>query len=485
MSAIDTSTGDVVVAATTAATAATAARPVIRPTRDRPLPTAGPQHQEPQDPDHEFWWHATATSLQSLLESCGYDAASQAAHLGWYRRFIIPALGPRPRPGVAPAFRPCPTADGSACELSINWAERRRHRVVRFTIEATGAAAGTAADPFNQEATLRLLRGMAGDVPGADLERFEHFVRGFFFPDADAARAVLPRLPARAPRSQAWVAFDLLPSGRAMAKVYFMPLLKCVQTGTPANRLVRDVVASARDGHGGFGAPLDLFERYAQSCAGKGMAPKVEMVAIDCVDSPASRIKMYLRTSVTTLAGARDAYTLGGRLDGEAVEAGLDAMGQLWRILFRLDARGDIDDVDVLPAGSYCGFAVEMKPGRARPEVKMHIPVRKIEGTDAQLIESLSSWFRRRGDGEFASSYRGYLEKALYVKTSRADAMCVKSRVLIADGQEQPQTRPRRDERNAHVCLVRVYGRDRGVYDDVLLDQDFWTSCSRGHLERL
>ncbi|GAB1316444.1 hypothetical protein MFIFM68171_06654 [Madurella fahalii] len=121
-------------------------------------------------------------------------------------------------------------------------------------------------------------------------------------------------------------------------------------------------------------SPLDLFESYMQSFTDKSIAPKVEMIAIDCVDSPASRIKMYLRTSVTTLAGARDTYTLRDRLDGETVEAGLDAMGQLWRILFRLDALGDIDDVDVLPAGSYCGFAVEMKPGRARPKVKMHIP---------------------------------------------------------------------------------------------------------------
>ncbi|KXX74882.1 7-dimethylallyltryptophan synthase [Madurella mycetomatis] len=406
MSVIGTSTGDVVVTPA-------ALEPIIQPTHNIPLSLARPQYQGPQDPDHEFWWQATGTSLQSLLESCRYDAANQAAHLAWYRRFIIPALGPRPRPGVEPAFKPCPTADGSACELSINWAERRQQRIVRFTIEATDAAAGTPADPFNQEATLRLLRGMASDMPGSiDLERFEHFVRGFFLLDADAARAVLPRLPAGAPRSQAWVAFDLLPSGRVMAKVYFMPLLKCIQVGTPANRLVRDVIASARDGHGGFSAPLDIFERYTQSFANKRNGPKVEMIAIDCVDSPASRIKMYLRTSVTTLAGARDAYTLGGRLDGEAVEAGLEAMGQLWRILFRLDTHGDIDDVEVLPAGSYCGFAVEMKPGRARPEVKMHIPVRKIEGTDAQLIESLSSWFRCQGDGEFASSYRGYLEKA-------------------------------------------------------------------------
>jgi hypothetical protein len=72
-----------------------------------------------------------------------------------------------------------------------------------------------------------------------------------------------------------------------------------------------------------------------------------------------------------------------------------------------------MENVEVFPKGSYCGYAIEMKPGQAEPQVKIHMPVRKIDGTDAQLCQSLSTWFAARGHGELAASYRTDLEAAL------------------------------------------------------------------------
>ncbi|KAK0701276.1 aromatic prenyltransferase, partial [Lasiosphaeris hirsuta] len=362
-----------------------------------------------------FWWRATAASLASLLATCQYSAADQSTYLSWYRHFIVPALGPRPVAGVKPKFQPCPTFDGSACELSVNWRERGSGRTVRFTIEATGHEAGTQRDPFNQQETLRLLRGMASGMPDTDMNlgRFEHLVRCFFLSN-EAAAALLPQLASDTPLSQAWVAFDLV-EGKVLAKVYFMPILKCISTGISTNQLVYDAVRTCNDRYGGYDAAISVFDSYSRSFAvpsTRGDPPRIEMLAIDCIDSPESRIKMYLRTSVTSLARAKDAYTLGGRLSGDEVEHGLQALAELWPILFRLTVDDDIENAQVLPAGSYCGFAVEMKPGRPEPEMKMHVPVRKIRGTDAQLCSSLSTWFRRRGHREFAASYRSSLEEA-------------------------------------------------------------------------
>lgn len=369
--------------------------------------------------DEEFWWRATAPSLSCLLASCQYTEDDQLSHLRWYHRFIISALGPRPIPGKKPLFQPCPVFDGSACELSINFKERSQARTVRFTIEATGLEAGTAADPFNQDATKRLLLDMAAAVPGLDLKHFDMFVDSFFLPPS-VADSLVPRLPAGTPLSQVWVAFDLLRGGKLMAKVYFMPILKWIHTGVPTTKEL--VFAAARKCSGNYGAydaPIALLDSYLESFL-RGERPSVEMVAIDCADTPDSRIKVYLRTGANTLARAKDLLSLGGRLSGElALLAGLEALTELWPILFRLstddDEIADMESFEVFPKGSYCGCAIEMRPGREIPETKLHIPVRKIRGTDAQICKSLAAWFAKRGHVEFAAAYKTDLETALYV----------------------------------------------------------------------
>jgi len=359
--------------------------------------------------DEDFWWRATAESLGHLLSTCRYTHEDIFAYLRWYHRFIVPALSSCPRPGKKSQFAPCPVFDGSSCEHSINWKELSDNRTVRFTIEATGHQAGTAADPFNQEETKTLLTKMAQEVPGIDLKHFEIFAEEFFFSSA-AAEALAPKIPPGTPLSQAWVAFDLL-RGKIMAKVYFMPILKWIQTGIPTRVLVSRAVQKCSGKYGTYDAPMKLLDSYLESFV-PGSGPVVEMVAIDCVDSPDSRIKVYLRTDVNTLAKAKVIYTLGGRLSGEAIDAGLEALTELWPILFRLEG-SDFENTEVFPRGSYCGCAVEMKAGHAQPGTKIHIPVRKINVTDAQLCQSLSAWFAKRGHRDFAATYEENLRAAL------------------------------------------------------------------------
>ncbi|KAK4201189.1 aromatic prenyltransferase [Triangularia verruculosa] len=355
--------------------------------------------------DQRFWWQATGPSLSRLLALSGYTDKDQQSHIHWYHQFITAALGPRPIAGTKLLFQPCPVFDGSACELSINFKERSPERTVRFTIEATGHEAGTNADPFNQDESTRLLQSMVGNVGGLDLHQFNIFAEKLFFSPEDAA-ALLPHVPQGTPLSQVWLAFDLLRGGDIMAKVYFMPILKWIETGIPTKDLVFDA-ARRCDKHGSYERPIQLLDDFL--CEGVA-PPVVEMVAIDCINSLDARIKVYLRTDANTLGKARHLLTLGGRLSGELVEQGLEALSELWPVLFCLPEGTDIDNIEVFPAGSYCGCAVEMKPDREEPETKLHIPVRKIQGTDAQLCESLSKWFKQRGHTEFSAKYKENLE---------------------------------------------------------------------------
>lgn len=359
--------------------------------------------------DEKFWWRATASSLSHLLAQCRYETADQFAILRWYAKFIAPALGPRPIAGRQPLFQPCPVSDGSAVEHSINWKELSSRRLVRFTIEATSYEAGTPADPFNQKETLKLLQTLkqSGEAESLDLGQFETWAKEFFF-QPETAQELLSKLPPGTPCSQTWIAFDLLPGKRPVVKVYFMPFLKWIHTGTLGKDLVLQAALKCNGKYGTYDHPIAILDKYLKTFPEEA----VNMAGIDCVDSPDSRIKVYLQTRANTLDGARRAYTLSGQLSGDVIDKGLEALCELWSVIFRLQ-EADIGNTTVFPKGTHCGLAVEMKPGRAELETKLYLPVRKLDGSDADLCDSLASWFRKRGHGEFSTAYKEDLMSAL------------------------------------------------------------------------
>lgn len=358
------------------------------------------------DQDQEFWWKSTAPSLSRLLENAQYSKEQQLNHLRWYHEYILPALGPAP---ARAKFKPCPVFDGSAVEHSINWKETEQKPTVRFTIEANSYDAGTFEDPFNQLAAERLVRRLAAKSSDFDTRQFDIFVDALFIPK-DRAKQLDSKVTAEMPRSQIWLAFDLLRE-KVLTKVYFMPVLKWHDTGIPTGKLVLEAVRKCNRPGTNYDNATSILGGYLGSFEA-GQGPVVEMVAIDCVDSPSSRIKVYLRTGVNTLRKAKSQYTLGGRLSGKSIEQGLQALTELWPILFRLEGPS-IEDIEIFPEGSYCGCAIELRPGDAELETKLHIPVWKTGGTDAQICQSLSTFFTDRGHGGFAAEYKTNLAAAL------------------------------------------------------------------------
>ncbi|KAK0663389.1 aromatic prenyltransferase [Cercophora samala] len=375
------------------------------------------------DDSNDFWHETTALPFIKMLQSSGYSNEDIETHSKWYNRFIIPALGPRPQAGKKPLFDARITADGSPIELSVNFKETSNVRTVRFTIEATGPEAGTPTDPYNQEETTRLLQAMANSIPSIHLGQYKTFSHNLFLP-ATTAPSLLPKVLHGTPLSltQAWVAFDLAHGGGIMAKVYFMPFLKWLHTASSSSPamatkdLVFDIARQCNGPFGSYDHPISLLDSYLSSFPSGSFQPTVEMVAIDCIDSPSARIKCYLRTNVTTLQQAKEAMTLGGRIKTEDTEATLQLLGELWELLLRskIGSGEDIETKSVLVEGAYCHLAVEMKPGfPGSVETKLHIPVNKVDGglRDEVICAGLGEWFAKRGHGEFGGSYRKELKE--------------------------------------------------------------------------
>ncbi|KAK7745572.1 hypothetical protein SLS53_003072 [Cytospora paraplurivora] len=342
--------------------------------------------------------------------------ADQVNYLGWFLRRITPALGPRPLDGK-PHWGSSFTPDGSPLEYSLNWKQKTHRQTVRFTIEPVGEAAGSAADILNQLAAKDALTGMTDEVPGLDLQRFILLSSETGVPN-EAGQEVLAKLPSGHPKVLTLLAFDL-EGGNIVAKAYYNPGPKALLTGKPTKAIVFDAIRKCNGPQGSYSAGVQVLDDYLASYSAAEQ-PQVFLLANDCVvDSPASRLKVYVSTPITTLAAASKAITLKGRLSGPAIEPVVNAVEEFWEHLFGLSSTDAVtQDREVLPPDSRGVLVYEIRPTIAGSkdadvEVKLHMPPSWLGNTDAEVCKVLSSWFEKHGHPELASSYQQKLVSAL------------------------------------------------------------------------
>lgn len=366
--------------------------------------------------DQDFWWDVFGQSLASLLKTSQYGEEEQLDYLRWFHHWIIRSLGPRPVNGK-PHYGSSFTYDGSPMEYSLNWKEKKAYQTIRFTIEPCSWKAGTAADPLNQLAARNHLIEMAKNLPGIDLTRFNLFWSETNVP-GEAADDILSKLAPGIPRVHTLVAYDLERRG-IVAKAYFNPALKAIHTGKSITTIALDAIRKCNGPAGSYDASIKVIDDYMKTF-GVSERPQIGLLSNDCVvDSSTSRVKVYVVAPVNTLAKAKDVFHLGGRLSGSDITAGLRAVGEFWGHVFDLRSSDpDIDEKEVLAAGSRCVFAFEMRPTAeaqkvADIQVKMHMPASWLGQTDAQICKVLSTWFQNHGHSDFAVRYQPDLISAL------------------------------------------------------------------------
>jgi DMATS type aromatic prenyltransferase len=371
------------------------------------------QELQSRHEDHAFWWSMLGESFATFLKSSQYSEEHQLYYLRWFQKWILGSFGPRPVDGKA-YHRPEFAWDGSPLEFSINWKEKKPTRTVRFTAEPMTRNSGRPADLLNQRAAHELFTAMSRDVPGIDLTRFNLLLSETSVPDHFAEK-VLAELPAGHPKSRVLVAYDL-EGGAVVAKAYYNPEHKSILKGIPSYQVVFDAIRKCTGPYGTYDASIAAVEEFLTSHVG----PVVTLLANDCVvDSPSSRLKVYVTSPVTNLTTALENFNLAGRITGPRSEAGLKAVRAFWCHAFGLDSESpDVETKEVLPAGSRCVFVHEMRPRTDdQPgvdiEVKMHVPGSWLGDTDTKIIESLSAWFEKNGHPEFASSYGSEVAAAL------------------------------------------------------------------------
>ena len=170
-------------------------------------------------------------------------------------------------------------------------------------------------------------------------------------------------------------------------KAYFLPQVRSKVTGVPAMDILTPVINDL-----GMGLPWSKATSYFSTLPSEfDVQPAI--AAVDCVPAADNRFKVYVRTQATNLSALCDMLTLGGQLDGPAVEATLAKLRELWRALF-----GPISDETPLkqkpsnvgPAGFL--FYYEMSINSSSPIPKIYIPAGRFLENDAHVARVMSQF---------------------------------------------------------------------------------------------
>lgn len=355
--------------------------------------------------DQELWWHDIAPLTNRLLDLVGYSTHDQYEHLCYIYRFVLPALGLYPRPGLSQITTAVP--GGRSFELSVNYQNGKS--TLRYDFEPSSSLAGTSRDPYNQLMTAELMSKLELGGANIDLFWYHHFINTLGLTSRD--KATLKDQKTGHATTQYMVAWDLKQASNNMLKMYLFPMLKACATGVPAGRLVMDAVAS--------GSPqikdspaFSMLEEYLTE---RNLMENVCILSWDCEDVASSRLKVYIADPEVTLERIVDMWTLGGRLSSsKRNQQGLAHLKQFWsRLNIPEGSRStyELGQPEQSDGRSGLTFNWEFKAGSSEPDPKLYVPC--MGENDGALARGLSTYFNDLGWSDLAGSYETKISSAL------------------------------------------------------------------------
>jgi DMATS type aromatic prenyltransferase len=170
-------------------------------------------------------------------------------------------------------------------------------------------------------------------------------------------------------------------------KAYFLPSVRSKVTKTSAMDILTSTIGDL-----GMTQPWSKATTYFSTLP---QEYKIEPViaAVDCVSAAENRFKVYVRTQATHLSALCEMITLGGQLEGPAIDATLCKLREIWRALF-----GPIsDETPVQQRRSNNGpsgflFYYEMALGNSSPIPKIYIPAARFLESDGHVARVMSQF---------------------------------------------------------------------------------------------
>ncbi|KAL5589202.1 hypothetical protein FOBRF1_015730 [Fusarium oxysporum] len=342
--------------------------------------------------DSDWWWKTLGPQLNTLLTEADYDLNEQYEALLLLYRWVVPEMGPRPRSSIAP-WKSFMTDDHSPIEYSWKWNSGSKKPDIRYAIELVSPLAGSKQDPFNQVPTRNLVYNLAKIIPELDLTWFEHFWHELLGPGSPTTSTS----GISTKGSTIFAALEMLHDHLSI-KVYFIPV------ETPelsAWHQIRHAIETS--GCQNLEALNHVQAYLSKHDDGRRLRPF--MLAIDCVEPGASRLKIYARSNQTSFRFVRNVMTVGGLRTG--LDKSLERFADLWKRTLGLDPdtspEDELPNVDHLTSGAVFNF--DVAPKSSIPDVKAYIPVRHYTNNDLHAALGLVGYLEDHGHGYYSQSY--------------------------------------------------------------------------------
>lgn len=207
------------------------------------------------------------------------------------------------------------------------------------------------------------------------------------------------------------VGYDVSKTGQPALKGYFVPALCAAATGKAQAVLIGEACARL-----GLQRPWNILFDFITRCT---IAPSLDIVAIDFVPAAENRMKVYVRLTPEHMSFdcLRHYFTLGGRLQSQAIDAALDAVWSIWQLLFGpCQTARHIKPLHNQGAGTaaLCMY-YDLRQGAPLPAPKVYIPVRHYCATDAAVSNAMERFFASRGNINGARHHGEDFRRILYV----------------------------------------------------------------------
>ena len=345
----------------------------------------------------------------------GYGTNAQYDGLLFHYHAIAPALGPPPTVDGDPAiWESFMTDDFSPMEFSWSWntGGPKSKPKIRYTVEAIGAKAGSAVDPYNRAGSLELIAKLQSIMPNLDWQCFDHLL---YESQPHLNNPAHPHItPPGSNRSSMFLGFEFQENGIGV-KTYLAPTKATLTGQTPLQVITESIRSLERIANITFPAYDKILNFLTHDHEGSSL--EVLGIAPDCVDPGTARLKLYVRSHCTSFDSVRHVMRMGicpavsSQIDDDTGDVMTDLF-DLWRSILACPADStsteQLPQVDHPTAGILYNF--EIRPGMADAEPKLYIPVKHYGTNDSTIAEGLVGWLREKGRGEWCTAYLSMLE---------------------------------------------------------------------------
>lgn len=360
--------------------------------------TQFPDPEEPAAEDFAFWDNYCKRYIDPLLDAGHYSEAERASHRDFIRKYVIPAIGPRPRQSVAkPRMAIAP--HGGPSDPSINFTSKKA--LARFGFAVNGPQSFTAEDPLGVQTSYEALVRFAEDEDsGVDLRWLDCLMALYPKPEEInvAADSSLYKNYSRRVALAAGVDFD---GARRNLKVYLSPFIKHAMTGKSENEIVFDAIKNLEPGGPALHPAVELLEDYLSTRTGDFYLGN-QFIGIDCADPSKARVKLYMATDTARFDFIRTAMTLSGRLNDEYTIKGMEILEDIWHLLLgesegiSADWNKPRNKLDNALPGVFVSY--EIRAGVELPDVKVYVPMWLYHKSDEAVVSNLDRVFTRLRD---------------------------------------------------------------------------------------